>query len=163
MHTVTVLLTRYYDFWGRLICFLSHSEFSHASVSLDGSDEFYSFNYHGFVIEHPKKKKKISLAITFEVTDREFDIIDSEIKRFRDNRSDYKYTIAGLLLCMMRIPHKFKNRYICSQFVAEVLSYSGAATLKKSPSLYLPVHLKDGLNYQHPVNIQKQVLTSDLV
>ena len=162
MHTVTVLLTRYYDFLGKLICFLSHSEFSHASVSLDGSDEFFSFNYHGFIIEHPKKKKKISLAITFEVTESEFRIIENEIKRFRTNKNDYKYTIAGLLLCMMKIPHKFKNRYICSQFVAELLSYSGVATLKRSPSLYLPVHLKDDVNYLHPVNIQKQILTSDL-
>lgn len=49
-----------------------------------------------------------------------------------------------MILCLLRVPHKFKNRYFCSQFVTEVLSQAGAIELKKKESLYLPGQLVDG-------------------
>jgi inositol transport system substrate-binding protein len=45
----------------------------------------------------------------------------------------------------MHIPYKFKNRYFCSQFVAEILEHAGAVRLKKKNTLYLPHQLLDAM------------------
>ena len=55
-------------------------------------------------------------------------------------RADYRYSYIGVALCLLRLPFHWKNRYFCSQFVAELLSASGAVPLRKAPSLYLPNH-----------------------
>ena len=80
------------------------------------------------------------------IRDRESicDDIAKEIERFLEQKDIYTYSRLGVILCLLHIPHKFENSYFCSQFVAEVLSNSGAVQLKKKESLYLPNHLLDG-------------------
>lgn len=56
MKTITILLTGYSDWFGRFIRVISRSGYSHASLSIDGTEEvFYSFNGKGVVVEEPKK------------------------------------------------------------------------------------------------------------
>ena len=58
MKTITILLTGYSDWFGRFIRVISRSGYSHASLSIDGTEEvFYSFNGKGVVVEEPKKRK----------------------------------------------------------------------------------------------------------
>ena len=58
MKTITILLTGYSDWFGRFIRITSRSGYSHASLSIDGSEEvFYSFNGKGVAVEQPKKWK----------------------------------------------------------------------------------------------------------
>lgn len=151
MKTVTILLTKYSDMFGRCICKLSRSGYSHASISIDGDEEiFYSFNYRGFVIEKPKKripKKRCpeSVYVRIQVPIETYTLIEEEIKGFLHNKAFYTYSRIGVVLCLLHIPHKFKNQYFCSQFVAEILSRAGAISLHKKESLYLPEHLIDGI------------------
>lgn len=57
MKTVTILLTKYSDLFGRFISGISKYGYSHASISIDEKEEiFYSFNVKGFAIEKPKKR-----------------------------------------------------------------------------------------------------------
>lgn len=150
MKTVTVLLTRYSDLFGRFICKISRNAYSHASISIDGEEQiFYSFNYKGFVVEKPKKRKVKtrldgSVCIRMQVPESVHAIIEEEIARFLEKKEQYIYSRWGVVLCLLHIPHKFRNRYFCSQFVAEVLSRAGAVELKKEESLYLPGQLMDG-------------------
>lgn len=150
MKTVTILLTRYSDLFGRFICGISKYGYSHASISIDDEEEiFYSFNYRGFVIEKPKKripKSRMagSMCIRMQVPESVFSQIEEEINRFLEKREQYIYSRWGVVLCLLHIPHKFKNRYFCSQFVMEVLARAGAVELKKKESLYLPGQLVDG-------------------
>ena len=56
MKTITILLTGYSDWFGRFIRVISRSGYSHASLSIDGTEEvFYSFNGKGVAVEEPKK------------------------------------------------------------------------------------------------------------
>ena len=55
-------------------------------------------------------------------------------------RGDYHYNYVGVALCLLHLPFRWRNRYFCSQFVAELLSASGAVSMRKAPSLYLPNH-----------------------
>lgn len=58
MKTITILLTGYSDWFGRFIRVISRSGYSHASLSIDGTEEvFYSFNGKGVAVEEPKKRR----------------------------------------------------------------------------------------------------------
>ncbi len=150
-HRITVLLTRYHDIWGKLICFFTGSQYSHASIALDNDDEFYSFNYFGFITEHPKEKKKHGLSISFDVSQEQYEKINEKIENFKAEKENYQYTMLGLILCILHIPHKFKNKYICSEFVAETLAEADTVRLNQMPSLYLPSHLKSNIQYLSPI------------
>lgn len=151
MKVVTILLTKYSDLFGKFIGAISKEGYSHASLSIDENEEiFYSFNYKGFAIETPKKKrersrKEGSVCIRMEVPDSTFQMIKEEIEYFLANKEDYRYCFRGVALCLLHIPFKFKNQYFCSQFVAEILAKAGAVELKKRETLYLPNHLLDGI------------------
>lgn len=150
MKKVTILLTRYSDLFGKFICGISRGGFSHASISIDSEEEiFYSFNYRGFVIEKPKKRapktrRSGSICIRMQVPENIYNMIQKKINEFLDAKEQYTYSRLGVVLCLLGIPHKFKNHYFCSQFVAEILSQAGAVKLKKKESLYLPSQLIDG-------------------
>jgi hypothetical protein len=82
--------------------------------------------------------------LTEQIPDEVYGMIQEEIDRFLVNRDNYRYSRLGVVLCLMHIPYKFKNRYFCSQFVAEILEHAGAVRLKKKNTLYLPHQLLDG-------------------
>lgn len=151
MRTVTILLTRYSDWFSKFISLISRESYSHASISIDGEEEiFYSFNYKGFVIEKPKKRMprtrlKGSACIRMQVSEEVYAAIEQEIRHFLDKKEIYAYSQIGVILCLFHIPYKFKNQYFCSQFVAEILSRTGAVELKKKETLYLPGQLIDGI------------------
>ena len=75
------------------------------------------------------------------MSDQVYRLLKEEIEGFIENRDRYVYSQIGVVLCLLHIPHKFKNQYFCSQFVAEILAHAGAVELKKKESLYLPSHL----------------------
>lgn len=149
MKTITILLTKYSDFFGRFISRISKYGYSHASISIDAREEiFYSFNYKGFVIEKPKKRRpqkrrEGSMCIRMQVPEETYLLIQEEMNSFISNKEIYKYTRFGVFLCLLHIPFKFENRYFCSQFVAEILAQAGAVKLKKKEMLYLPGNLVD--------------------
>ena len=151
MKTVTILLTRYSDIMGRFICKISRYKYSHASISIDEKEEvFYSFNTKGFTIEKPKKhiprlRQQGSLCIRMKVSEDIHKRIADEIEKFMNKKEDLKYSNLGVILCLLRVPHKFKNRYFCSQFVAEILASAGAIELRKKATLYVPGQLVDGI------------------
>lgn len=151
MKTVTILLTKYSDWFGRFICGISKYAYSHASISIDEEEEiFYSFNLKGFVIEKPKRKipktrRPGSVCIRMQVPEDTYAMIEREINQFLVKKEQYTYSQWGVVLCLLHIPHKFENRYFCSQFVAEILLRAGAIELKKKESLYLPGQLIDGI------------------
>jgi len=131
MKTITILLTRYPDLLSGLISVISRSEYSHISISLDENPQiFYSFNFKGFVIEKAGKnsfhKHWLSrLYIRVQVKEEIYRNLYKELMTFASMQKTYKYSFAGVVLCILHIPHKFHNRYFCSQFVAELLVKTG--------------------------------------
>lgn len=156
MKKVTILLTKYTDFWGRFARGITGKGFSHASISLDENEEiFYSFNAKGFAIEKPKKywpKKKLpgSMYIRISVPQHFYESLENTIHEIQNEKHKYTFSKLGLFLCYLGIPHKLENQYFCSQFVADVLSRSGIAKLKKSNSLYVPNNFINDIVHYFP-------------
>ena len=86
-----------------------------------------------------------SVCIRMQVPEETYALIEEEIRQFLVKKEQYGYSRWGVILCLLHIPHKFRNRYFYSQFVAEVLLQAGAVELKKKESLYLPGQLIDDI------------------
>lgn len=85
------------------------------------------------------------MCIRMQVPESTYALIEEEINQFLEKKEQYTYSSLGVVLCLLHIPHKFKDQYFCSQFVAEILARAGAIELKKKESLYLPGQLIDGM------------------
>lgn len=150
MKIISVVLTKYSDLMSNFLYFLSGFGYTHVSVALDEMDEkMYSFNYKGFCEEtlskHRQHGVKRSMCFQLQVSDTVYERLQSAIEQFKAHKRDFCYTRIGVIFCFLRIPFKWKRHYFCSQFVAELLSETGAVQLKKSPSLYLPNHFCEEL------------------
>ena len=146
-YKVTLLLSRYNDPFSKMIALSSRGKYTHISISLDPEENvFYSFNKKGFIEEHWQGKRSRHLMpdrayLYFYVDALQYFKIYREIMRYERRKKDISYSVFGTVLCMFRIPSKFKKQFFCSQFVADVLRKSGTVTLKRKSSLYLPMHL----------------------
>ena len=159
VRTITVLFTRYYSIFSNFIYWAGGKGYTHASISLDDSNEyFYSFNFRGFRKEYPgrhKKRSGESVGYRLEISGTDFDKMKFKIAEMERAKEQFRYSRAGVFLCLLHIPWDFKNRYFCSRFVAELLSLSDRVSLKKRASLYLPCQLDLEIRVQ---NCLKEVL-----
>ena len=142
---ISILLTEYSDRFSKLTQLFTASKYTHASIGIEEhNDRFYSFLTKGFRTEKPgifakfTNSGKSCALYNLEVTEDVYDKVKAQLDEFKNNSKQYRYSFFGTILCFLRIPHKFKHRYFCSQFVAEILSSSGAIELNKRPSLYQP-------------------------
>ncbi len=143
-YTISVLMTKHRGALSRAIYLFTGLGYTHASVSLDEEDVYYSFNKKGFRKERPKLyKESITKSICYKisVSKHEYEKMMETINDFQSKRPDLKYSKLGVVLCCMGISHKFKGQYFCSQFVAELLENADVITLKRSPSVYSPKKL----------------------
>jgi len=121
--------------WSRFIRFFTRFEYSHVAISFDKNcDYIYSFGRkrpntiiggftkeykHGefFSIYSKTKCKIYEVNVTKKQYKRLYKIIDSMCK----NKNKYKYDYVGVIVRWFKIPLRFKNRYVCSYFVASIL------------------------------------------
>lgn len=150
-YTISILMTRHKDILSKaMYYFIGGGGYSHVSIGIDESeDAYYSFNIKGFRKEHPKRHRdqiKKSICYKLSVTKKEHKKIVELINEFQKNHSVWKYSLSGVILCRMRIPHKMKRRYFCSQFVTEILQKAEVIKTRQSASLYLPKILEKELS-----------------
>lgn len=152
---ISVLLVRQHSKFSNLVYVIGGGGYTHAALSIDDAgDEFYSFDFKGFCVEHPRKRKhrrlRKSVFYQFDVTEDEYQKIKERIERFQENPDTYNYNRLGVLFCVLRIPFgRSKKSYFCSQFVAEMLSLCDRTIrLNKRSSLYMPNHLTKELALQ---------------
>lgn len=153
MKTISILLTKYSDFTSCLLYHIAGHGYTHASLGLDETDgEFYSFNYKGFCVEtlekHRRRGVNKSMCYQLKIQDEAYQDISQRVKAFEQQRVKYQYTRLGVIFAILHIPFCWKNHYICSQFVAELLIKSGAVPLRRNASLYLPNQLRSELEKQ---------------
>ena len=141
-YTISVLLTKQNDVISKLLYYITGRGYTHASIGFDGKqEEFYSFNFKGFRREHPKKHRHLiteSVCFNLDVTKEQYENVVNLIYEFQEKRKVWKYSIVGVICCILQIPYKKKWHYFCSQFVAEILEKSKVTKLQKNASLYLP-------------------------
>lgn len=84
------------------------------------------------------------------ITEEQYRKAREVVTRFDRDPKAYKFNYVGIVATAFRIPTHFKNRYFCSQFVAQVLDESGIWKPERDYSLIRPYHFYD-LEHFHPV------------
>lgn len=150
---VYILLIRTNTCFSRLIHRVTGAEFTHASLSLEpGSGVLYSFarrHTHlplpaGFTQERVNRglmgsNPQIPCALyRIEISPEIRRRIEEQLDEMRTRQKQLKYSLLGAILCWLHRPQWRKDRYFCSQFVAQLLAETGAIQLQKPASLYHP-------------------------
>lgn len=127
--------------------------YNHCSVSLDdsledifsfGRKEIHNFFRAGFVRESISDgffavhKYSDVAVLQIPVTEEQWNQASEGITQFKQQKNQYKYSLLGLAYCYLGIPVKRKNKYFCSQFVAELLKQAGIELFDKEESLVRP-------------------------
>ncbi|MBP3685034.1 MAG: hypothetical protein J6J12_08760 [Oscillospiraceae bacterium] len=139
----------------RIMKLVTKAEFNHASISLAPDlDTMYSFGrlnpynpfWAGFVKESPRwgtfkrfSKTRI-LVLDLEVTEEQYQQIQSRINIISANRHHYHYNYLGLYLAAFRIPYHHKRCYYCSEFVNHLLVRSRVAGAQNTRAIIQPMH-----------------------
>lgn len=139
--------------FSRLLHLFNRAPYNHASISMDGSlRELYSFGRQclwlpiasGFVREAPgrgiyRRYQDTQCAVyRVWVSPDQYRRLREAIRRFEEEEWAYRYNFLGLLTMMAGIPFRRQYHFVCSQFVAYVLSQSGLWDLDKDISLARP-------------------------
>ena len=117
------------------IKFVTHSEYSHASISFDPElNEVYSFNMgapgengSGFVRENLKYfKDNVISVMAFFAPNKVVDNLKEKINSFKDNKTTYDFgIILNKLLHIDRRTSNNEYNQVCSTFVDSVLKSNG--------------------------------------
>lgn len=151
---IFILLTRTATPFSRVIRFFTQCDYTHASLGLqENSFDFFSFGRKeaytlptsaGFINENLvegilyRNAEANCILYKLCVSKEVYEEITKTIKTFELQYQQYRYSFLGVFLCYFNIPHTIKNRYFCSQFVAEVLTTTKALDINKNPSVYHP-------------------------
>lgn len=125
---------------------ISRKPYSHISIALDESlNTMYSFGrlnprnplFAGFVEEgidkglYEIRKNTICRVYSMEVSEESFKSLHENIEDIADRRNLYRYDVLSLITIPLGIQRNPEYGYVCSSFVADVLSKSGINILDK--------------------------------
>lgn len=147
MPSIYILLTKTNSVLSRVIATHTKEDYVHASIIMSRHLEHgYSFSRKklrnpligGFVKEEYAQWidyfKEVQCCIyELEVTDNQYQDINRMIGAFEADKEKYKYHFLGLMAQSLRIDYERENRFFCTQFVAHVLTETGALDLGKHP------------------------------
>lgn len=153
MKQVYILLTRTNTVCARLIHGITGDRYTHVSLGLDRNlTRLYSFarknpNWPlvaGFLLENIHTgvfgRNKYAPCVLYEldVTDESYAWLERELELMAADSERYRYSFIGLATCAFRIPLRRKYHYVCSQFVAAMLSRANMLKFDKDISLVKP-------------------------
>lgn len=161
MHTNTIP--------SKIVKLFTKYEYSHIAISLDKScDKIYSFGRRklyfalngGFVVQHKtdkffKKYKETKCRIyELEISDAKFLKIQNVLEEMELKKEQYNYDFLGAFLRFFKIPVSFKNKYVCSFFVAELLESAKVYKFDKNVCFVVPKDFEN-INNIHQMYIGK--------
>lgn len=142
---IYVLMTRYPGYNAKFLAWCTRFPYTHTSVGFeDDMDTFYTFVSKGFLVESIRKYEKPDrpsfpcALYEISVPEKTYNNVKALVMTYKARKEQLKYSTLGLVCCFLKIPLKRKNKYFCSQFVAEVLQKSKVLRLKKKSTLYFP-------------------------
>lgn len=151
-----VLFSRSDTWFSSLIYRFSPGEFTHAALALDRDlRDLYSFGRYdprlplpaGFVSEnvhtgvYGRCGGSTCRVCRVPVSEEGYRKVVRILNYMQSLSGYYHYNLFGVVLCALRISHKRKARFFCSQFVAEMLSRAEAAKLPKPAHMMRPCDL----------------------
>lgn len=152
MKKLYVILTQTGTVPARIIKLVTKAPYNHTSITSDEElYDIYSFcrKYKasplpaGFVNETELGVFDMFSSVpcevySFDVTDQQFYKYQNTLKHFKKESKLYSYNVLGLFALAFGIPVHRKNHFICSQFVAYILTECGAAKFNKDLCLVKP-------------------------
>ena len=137
--------------------------YSHVAISFSkncnyiysfGRKNLYSILDGGFVMENKsgkffKRFKDTKCKIyEVEVTNKQYNDLVKIIKYMKKNKDIYSYDYLGIILRFLGIPITFKNKYVCSYFVAQLLEEANVYDFDKKTCFVSPRDFEnmDGFN-----------------
>lgn len=151
---IYLVLTKTGTKFSRIIGLVTGKTYTHVSIASDEMlTQMYSFcrdkkemplpanfNREDILTEVFGACKTIpSEVYRLPVTDEQMTRYREVIRHFIDNRESYSYDIGALIPMALHIPHKMRNKFVCSVWVGFVLGKSGIDhDIKKHPSLVEP-------------------------
>ncbi len=153
-----IILTKTSTKVAKIIRFISGKTYSHSSIASDELlSEMYSIcrDYKHSPLPAHFNVEKIHTQVfglhenipsevyRIPVTGLQLDEFKEAINHFILNRTRYVYNVAAFLPMAFHIPYKFKNKFVCSVWVAFILRKIGISLqVNKHPSLIEPEDLR---------------------
>ncbi len=138
----------------RLVKLFTGYKYSHVAISLDRDCEIiYSFGrrslrniFNGGFVKQSKNdeffekfNKTVCRIYELNIECESYDKLKNILSFMEANQEKYKYDFLGAVLRYLNIHIHFKNKYVCSTFVAEALQQSGAYKFNKKIHLVKPI------------------------
>ena len=163
MKKIYILLMHTNTYPSKFVKFMTKYQYSHVALSLDKScNTLYSFGRKrpetiidgGFSIENKdgkffEKFKNAECKIyELEIEDEKYENLKSAINNMEENKDEYKYDFIGTAFRYFNIPITFKNKYVCSYFVASILEENNIYNFNKETCFIRPEDFEnlDGFN-----------------
>lgn len=168
MHTNTIP--------SKIVKHVTRYKYSHVAISFTKDcDTIYSFGRKsldsilkgGFVMEHKdgaffqRFNDTICRIYEINITNEQYNKVKKIILQMQNNSDYYKYDFVGIVLRLFKIPISFKNKYVCSYFVADLLDKAGIYKFDKKNFFVQP---KDFENFGQAKELYEgQLLTVNLM
>ncbi|WP_228550157.1 hypothetical protein [Salinibacillus xinjiangensis] len=161
--SVYVLLTDTGTLFTKIIKWFTNAPYNHVSIVLDEElGEMYSFGRKhprnpliaGFIREdvyfgtYRYFNNTRCLLLKIDVSSKQYSRIKNVIQSFNLNKDLYSYNLLGLVGVVFRRPIHLRNKYFCSQFVAEVFQQSGLKLWRLPSALITPNHFFKHKSFQ---------------
>jgi len=145
MHTKTIP--------SKLVKLFTRYEYSHVAIALEescyktysfGRKSLYNILNGGLSIQKKdgifftKFNKSVCKIYELEVTDKQYEDAKKILENMEENIDLYKYDFLGIVPRWFKIPVSFKDKFVCSFFVAYVLDKSNIYKFEKNISLTVP-------------------------
>lgn len=145
MHTKTIP--------SKLVKLFTRYEYSHVAIALEescyktysfGRKSLYNILNGGLSIQKKdgifftKFNKSVCKIYELEVTDKQYEDAKKILENMEENIDQYKYDFLGIVPRWFKIPVSFKDKFVCSFFVAYVLDKSNIYKFEKNISLTVP-------------------------
>ena len=168
---IYIVLSQTGTLLSRLVKLFTKKPYNHSSISVDKSlNKMYSFGRKNpynpfigvFVEEHinagtfARFKMTQCKVISLPVSEKQYNLMQEELKKIEDKRDIYKYNVLGLVFAGVKVNIPVKNKFYCSEFVRHVLK-QGNVDMKEIPDVVYPTHfLKlDGVKTEYEGLLRK--------
>lgn len=144
-------------FFSTFLRFMSGEKYIHVSLSFDENlTEVYSFGRYnprwafpcGFSQEDFNRVVKVFKRADCQVyvlplTNEEYKKLKKEVMKYKNNRENYHYNIAGLVPIQFNKVCRRRYHYVCSQFIGKIFEDTKIHKFKKDYSIVRPNDIRE--------------------
>lgn len=163
MRKIYVILMKTNTIPCRIVEMFTRYEYGHVAISLNkdcittysfGRRKLNSILNGGFVVNEKhgafftKFHKTTCSVYEVEITAKQYKDLTKILSEMEKEQHKYKYDFLGLFLRLFGFRATFKNKYVCSYFVADVLKKAGICEFEKDVCFVKPKDFENIPNFK---------------